>query len=163
MQIEKNRVVQFHYTLTNSKGETVDQSDADEPVLYLHGYLNILLSLEQALEGKAAGESLQVALTASQAYGRHDPAKVERVPIKRLGKIDRKRIREGATIELETAQGVEEARIIKVGKFNVDIDRNHPLAGEDLNFSIDILNVREAEAEEISHGHAHGPGGHQHD
>ncbi len=163
MQIAKNRVVQFHYTLTNSRGETVDQSDTSEPVLYLHGHLNILLSLEQALEGKVAGDSLDVELTASQAYGRHNPAKIERVPIKRLGRIDRRKIKKGALIELETEQGVEEARIIKVGKFNVDIDRNHPLAGEDLCFNVEIVSVRDADDEEISHGHAHGPGGHQHE
>lgn len=160
MNIDKNKVVYFHYKLSEVGQEPVETSDANEPAAYLHGYGNILAALEEALEGKASGDELSVTLTAEQAYGERQEGMQQRIPIKHL--ITKGKLRPGMAVKINTADGARDARILKVGKFNVDIDLNHPLAGMSLTFDIRIVDVREASEEEIAHGHVHGDGGHHH-
>jgi FKBP-type peptidyl-prolyl cis-trans isomerase SlyD len=161
MPIERNSVVTFNYVLSNINGDVLESNTEAEPALYLHGYGNIMPSLEIALEGKSEGDELEVTLEPKDAYGEKQSNKQQRVPIKHLLNPP-KHLRPGLTVQINTQSGPKPATIIKAGKFNVDLDTNHPLAGLTLCFKISIVNVREASADEIAHGHAHGPGGHQH-
>ena len=133
---------------------------------YLHGKRNILLALEDALAGKQAGDSLSVTLPPEKAYGQRDDTALTRIPKKRLN-LKPAKLRPGEMVRIETAQGMRDATIVKVGKFNVDIDANHPLAGKTVTFEIDIdiEAVRDATQDELVHGHAHGMDGaaHHHD
>jgi len=162
MKIEKNTVAVFSYILSNSEGEELERSSSDEPTAYLHGHGNILFNLERHLEGHAAGDTLEVDLSAVEAYGRRHEEASQRVPIKHLLNTGKGKLRIGSLVKINTEQGPRDARVIKLGRFNVDIDTNHPLAGVDLHFSIVIRDVRQATAEEVAHGHAHGIGGHHH-
>ena len=161
MPIERNSVVTFNYVLSNINGDVLESNTEAEPALYLHGYGNIMPSLEIALEGKSEGDELEVTLEPKDAYGDKQSNKQQRVPIKHLLNPP-EHLRPGLTVQINTQSGPKPATIIKAGKFNVDLDTNHPLAGLTLCFKISIVNVREASADEIAHGHAHGPGGHQH-
>jgi FKBP-type peptidyl-prolyl cis-trans isomerase SlyD len=160
MEIDRHRVVAFHYTLRDAGGTELESSRGGEPSVYLHGANNLLPALERALTGRATGDTPSVSLAARDAYGSRDPARQQRVPVKHL--LFRGRLRPGMVVQVNTAEGHRPATVLKVGKFSADIDTNHPLAGRDLVFDIEIVDVREATAEEIAHGHAHGPGGHQH-
>lgn len=161
MKIAKNSVVTFSYVLKNTTGEELDRSEPDDPMAYLHGHSNILQALEKAIEGSEVGDKLDVDLNAAQAYGARAEGMVQRVPIKHLVARPRKLL-PGVMVKVNTEQGAQDATVVKAGKFNVDIDTNHPLAGVDLCFSLAIHDVREATPEEITHGHAHGLGGHHH-
>ncbi len=160
MTITKNKVVLFHYTLTNSGGEVMESSRGREPMNYLHGSGNIIGGLEKALEGKAAGDILQVTVEPAEAYGERKPANLQRVSAKHFSKP--KSLKPGQVVGLQTRQGPVQVTIVKVGRFNVDVDANHPLAGQALTFDVEVLAVRDATQEERMHGHAHGPGGAQH-
>jgi FKBP-type peptidyl-prolyl cis-trans isomerase SlyD len=162
MNIEDKKVVSFHYTLTNEAGDTLDTSrERDEPMLYLHGANNIIVGLEKAMEGKAAGDTFQVTVPPEEAYGERREANVQRVSLKKLG-VKPHQLKPGMILNLQTTQGPAQVTVLKVGRFNVDVDANHPLSGQSLNFDIEIVEVRDATEEETQHGHAHGPGGHQH-
>lgn len=161
MKIENNLVATFSYILKDSAGAEIERSADDTPMAYLHGHDNILPDLESALLGLEVGDKVDVDLTAVQAYGERIEADAMRVPIKHLLTKSRK-FKVGQTVKVNTAEGHRDATVTKVGKFNVDIDTNHPLAGMDLRFSVAILDVREATPEEVSHGHAHGLGGYDH-
>ncbi|MFB9886757.1 FKBP-type peptidyl-prolyl cis-trans isomerase [Balneatrix alpica] len=160
MQIEKDRVVLFHYTLSNAQGQQLESSYERQPMAYLHGHDNILSGLEQALAGKQAGDSLSVTLSPEQAYGERVEEAEQRVPVKHLQGA--KKWRPGMVAVVHTEQGARQVTVKKVGKFMVTVDTNHPLAGETLTFAIEVVEVRAASAEEIAHGHAHGVGGHHH-
>lgn len=153
-------MVSFHYRLSKVSGEEIEGSDSSAPMAYLHGHGNIIAGLERALEGHSEGEKLSVKLPPEQAYGEHKPDAKQRIPIKHV--IDKSRLRVGQVVSVNTDQGARHVQILKVGKFNIDVDTNHPLAGIELQFDIDIKEVREATEEELAHGHAHGLGGHQH-
>ena len=162
MNIQDNKVVSFHYVLTGENGDVLDSSrDRGHPMLYLHGANNIIPGLEKALEGRSAGESFSVSVPPEEAYGERREANVQRVPLKRLG-VRAERLRPGTVLNLNTSKGPAQVTVMKVGRFNVDIDANHPLAGQILNFAVEILEVRDATGEEQQHGHAHGAGGHDH-
>jgi FKBP-type peptidyl-prolyl cis-trans isomerase SlyD len=161
MKIEDKKVVDFHYTLRNEEGEELDSSREREPMSYLHGAGNIIQGLEKAMEGRVAGEQFEVLVPPGEAYGERTEANVQRIPLKRLGRIPKPQ--PGQVLGLQTQQGPVQVTVLKVGRFNIDVDANHPLSGQSLNFEVEIIGVREAKEEELSHGHAHGPGGHQHD
>lgn len=161
MKIEDKKVVDFHYTLRNEEGEELDSSREREPMAYLHGAGNIIPGLEKAMEGRVAGEQFEVLVPPGEAYGERTEANVQRIPLKRLGRIPKPQ--PGQVLGLQTQRGPVQVTVLKVGRFNIDVDANHPLSGQSLNFEVEIIGVREATQEELSHGHAHGPGGHQHD
>lgn len=160
MQIQNNRVVTFHYQLREVGGDYIEDSRQGEPKLYLHGYRGILPALEDRLTGMSAGEKLSVSLDSTEAYGPRRDDAIQRIPVKHL--LTDKKPRVGATVQINTKDRPVNAVVVKVGRFNVDVDMNHPLAGKTLEFEIDIIDVREATMEEVSHRHAHGPGGHPH-
>jgi FKBP-type peptidyl-prolyl cis-trans isomerase SlyD len=161
MIAEKNMVVSFHYTLSDADGVEMESSREKEPMSYLHGASNIIPGLEQAMEGRAVGDSFSVTVDPENAYGIRNDNNVQRVPLKRLKGIGK--ILPGQILNLQTQQGPVQVTVLKVGRFNVDVDGNHPLAGKQLTFDVEITGIREATEDESKHGHAHGPGGHQHD
>ncbi len=165
MQISADKVVSFHYRLSEQQGELLESSYEGEPTLYLHGHDNLLPALEEAFVGKASGEKFTVDLAPEQAYGLRKEGATQRIPIKHLRDYAalKNKLKPGMRVAVNTEQGPWEAVVIKVGKFNVDIDSNHPLAGKSLTFEIEVTSVREATDDELAHGHAHGVGGHQHD
>ncbi len=159
MSITKDTVVQFHYTLT--EGETQLESTAGgDPMAYLHGHGNIIVGLEKAMEGKAQGDTFSVTVEPAQAYGERKADASQRISLKHLQGA--KKWRPGMMAWVETDKGQRQVTVVKVGKFNADCDLNHPLAGQTLTFDIEIIETRPATAEEKSHGHAHGVGGHHH-
>jgi len=161
-KIEDGTVVSFHYTLTGDAGDTLDSTrDRDEPMLYLHGSSNIITGLEKALDGREAGETFEVTVPPEEAYGEARAPNVQRVSLKKLG-VKPNQLQPGVILNLQTSQGPAQVTVLKVGRFNVDVDANHPLAGKPLHFAVEVVEVRDATEEEKAHGHAHGPGGHQH-
>jgi FKBP-type peptidyl-prolyl cis-trans isomerase SlyD len=160
MHISEHSVVTFHYTLKNAQGEQLESSREGDAMTYLHGAGNIIKGLENAMQGKAAGDSFEVTVEPAEAYGERRPSNIQRVAAKHFR--NPKALKPGQVIGLKTQQGPVQVTVVKVGRFNVDVDANHPLAGQALTFAVEITEVREASDEEKAHGHAHGPGGHHH-
>lgn len=161
MKIDNDKVVTFHYALRDSEGSFSESSEGGQPVTYLHGHDNIVPGLEKELTGRAGGDKLSVTVAPEEAYGVRDPNGVQRVPIKHLASHGK--LAPGQLVAVNTNVGIRQARVLKVGRFNVDLDWNHPLAGKTLIFDVEVVAVRDATAEELEHGHAHGPEGHGHD
>ena len=163
MQIAVNKVALFHYRLRDEVSQQeIDNSYASDPVAYLHGFANIIPGLERAMLGRQSGDVFSVSIQAKDAYGERVQAAQQRVPIKHLHVKKHTKLNVGDVVTLQTSEGPRQVSIVKPGKFTVDIDANHPLAGRDLLFDIEIVDVREASEQEIAHKHAHGVGGHQH-
>jgi len=161
MHVAQDKVVLIHYTLTNDAGEVLDSSAGGQPLAYLHGQGNIVAGLEKALDGWAAGDRLNVRVAAADAYGVRDPGLVKRVPRRSFGSIGS--IKPGMQFEAQLERGHRRVVTVTAVKGDmVTIDGNHPLAGQDLNFAVEVAEVRDATAEELAHGHVHGPGGHHH-
>jgi FKBP-type peptidyl-prolyl cis-trans isomerase SlyD len=159
MKIEKDRVVRFHYTVSEQGSEPLESSTEREPLAILAGHGNIIPGLEKAMEGHAAGDSFGVDVPAAEAYGERRDGLSQRVPKKHFGE---RRLAPGMQVVLNTNFGPRAVTIPKVGLSVVDGDLNHPMAGKDLHFDIEVLEVREASKEELEHGHVHGDGGHAH-
>ena len=160
MSITEKKAVTFHYTLKNSDGEQMESSREGQPMSYLHGASNIIPGLEKAMEGKAAGDTFEVTVEPAEAYGERNDANIQRVPAKHFR--NPKLLQPGQIVGLQTQQGPVQVTVVKVGRFNVDVDANHPLAGQALTFDVEIVDVRDATEEEVQHGHVHGPGGVEH-
>ena len=161
MVVAHNKVVQIHYTLTNDSGAVLDSSSEGEPLAYIHGNGNLITGLEKALEGKGAGEKLTVKVSAEEGYGARDSSLVQDVPRRAFRGIDD--IRVGMQFQADSNQGPRMVTVTRIAGDMVTVDGNHPLAGEALNFAVEIAEVREASEEELAHGHVHGAGGHHHD
>jgi len=161
MQVARDAVVVIHYTLTNDAGEVLDSSAGGEPLSYIHGGGNIIPGLEEALEGKGSGDKLQVAVPAEKAYGTHDAELVQQVPKRAFQGVGE--VKAGMRFTAQTEHGPRQVVVTRVAGDMVTVDGNHPLAGQALNFAVEITEVRAATAEELAHGHVHGPGGHHHD
>lgn len=159
--IGDDKVVSFHYKLSDLGGTINESSQGGSPVVYLHGRDAIVPGLETQLNGKKSGEKFTATVPPEQGYGERNENAVQRVPLKHLA--TKGPIQEGQMVVVNTREGGRQARVLKVGHFNVDLDLNHPLAGKTLTFEIEIVDVRDATHEELTHGHAHGPGGHGHD
>ena len=160
MNISKDTVVQLHYSLFDQDNNLIEKTEEKDPVAYLHGHNNMLASFEKELEGKAEGEHLSFTLTPDQAYGTRKEDAVARIPVKHLQGA--KKWKKGMKAWVQTDHGTQQVTIIKMGRFMADVDINHPLADKTIRFEVDIVNVRQADPEEVAHGHAHGVGGHQH-
>jgi FKBP-type peptidyl-prolyl cis-trans isomerase SlyD len=162
VKISKNTVVSANYILRDSEGSVIDESGESGPMEYLHGVGEIIEGLEKALEGKKVGDHVKVSLSAEDAYGEFDDDLVQEVSKEMFADMDD--LEEGLVFHAETEEGVQEYAVVAIEGDMVTIDGNHPLAGEDLTFEIDVLEVRQATAEELEHGHAHGEGcDHDHD
>ncbi len=159
MKIEKDRVVRFHYTVAEQGQEALESSKEREPLAILIGHGNIIPGLEKAMEGREAGESFAVDVAAADAYGERRDGLTQRVPKKHFGA---QRLEPGMQVVLNTNFGPRAVTIEKVGMSVVDVDLKHPIAGKNLHFDVEIVDVREAKPEEVEHGHVHGDGGHEH-
>lgn len=156
MQITKNKVAAIHYTLRDNEGQIIDSSEGREPLHYLHGAGNLIVGMEEGLEGKVKGDKLNLKIAPEKGYGEKDASLVQEVPRSAFGGQEVK-----TGMRFSTNQGGV-VTVTKVGLENITVDANHPLAGVELNFAVEVVDVRNASAEEISHGHVHGPGGHHH-
>ena len=159
MKIENDRVVRFHYTVSEQGQEPLETSEGRDPLVILVGHQNIFPGLETAMDGREAGDKFEVDVAAADAYGVRQEGLTQRVPKKYFKDA---RLEPGMQAVLPTNFGPRAVTIQKVGMSVVDVDLNHPMAGKDLHFAIEIVEVREASAEEIEHKHVHGEGGHHH-
>ena len=159
MKIAKDSIVRFHYTVSEAGQEPIESSKDREPLAILVGHGNIIPGLESAMQDREAGESFGVDVAAVDAYGERRDGLSQRVPKKHFGN---QRLVPGQQVVLQTNFGPRAVTIQKVGMSVVDVDLNHPMAGKDLHFDVEIVEVREASAEELEHGHVHGDGGHHH-
>jgi FKBP-type peptidyl-prolyl cis-trans isomerase SlyD len=160
MQIAQDTVVSIHYTLTDDAGETVDSSVGGDPLFYLHGNGNLVPGLENALEGKNAGDKVTVTVAPAEGYGEYDKNLVQRVPRRAFKGVAE--VKQGMQFQVQSDQGPRSVTVTNVAGDMVTVDGNHPLAGKNLNFAVEILEVRTPSEEELAHGHVHGPGGHHH-
>lgn len=158
--IDNDLVVSFHYTLKDDQGNIIDQSAEGHPLPYLHGHGNIIPGLENALLGKSVGDKLSVHVPAAQAYGEYNPDLVDTVPADMFQGVEN--IEVGMQFQAQTDHGVQIVTVKAVEGDQIVVDANFPLAGQDLNFDVEIVEIREATAEELDHGHVHGAGGHHH-
>jgi len=159
MQIAGDCVASFHYVMKDAEGVELDRS-ADQPMSYLHGRRALLPGLERAMLGKSVGDRFTVTLPPQDAFGEILPGSEQRVPISHLQGA--KKWKPGMRALIHTRQGNRQVTVVKVGHTMATIDTNHPMAGKTLVFEVEITEVRAASAEELAHGHAHGPGGHHH-
>jgi len=156
MQITKNKVAAIHYTLTDNKGTVIDSSAGRDPLYYIHGSGNLIIGMEEGLEGKSKGDKFQLKIAPAKGYGEKDPGMIQKVPRSAFGDQEVK-----TGMKFSTNQGGV-VTVTEVGLESVTVDANHELAGVELNFDVEVMEVRNATAEEISHGHVHGAGGHHH-
>jgi FKBP-type peptidyl-prolyl cis-trans isomerase SlyD len=153
MNIVRNTIVSFDYTLTNDSSQVLDSSFGAEPLVYLHGHGNIIPGLEQAFEGKNQGDSFRIKVAAADAYGQRDAKLIFNIPRNRFGG---EAIEEGMEFQAQTPDGgYRIVRIAAIAGDEVTIDGNHPMAGIDLTFDVTVRDIREASEEEIAHGHPH--------
>lgn len=156
MQITKHKVASIHYTLTDNDGNVLDSSAGREPLTYIQGIGNLIPGMEEGLEGKTKGEKFNLKVSPEKGYGVKDDALTQKVPRSAFGTQEVK-----VGMQFQTNQGGV-VTVTHVGLSEVTVDANHPLAGVELNFAVEVLEIRNATDEEISHGHVHGPGGHHH-
>jgi FKBP-type peptidyl-prolyl cis-trans isomerase SlyD len=160
MNIAKDSVVTLDYRLHLGDGKIIEESEQEDPLVYLHGYEEIVPGLEKALEGKTAGEALKVQVSPEEGYGEYDPDGVEEVP--REDFPADLELEAGGIISATDDEGDEVDFLVKeVRGQTVVVDFNHPLAGKTLHFEVKVREVRAATEEELEHGHAHAPG-HEH-
>jgi FKBP-type peptidyl-prolyl cis-trans isomerase SlyD len=160
MQIAPHKVVLIHYTLTDEEGEVLDSSEGNDPLAFIQGAGNIISGLERALEGKVAGDRLNVRVEPEDAYGVRDDELIQSVPVTAFEGAAS--IEPGMQFHAETQDGLQMVTVLAVEGDEVVLDGNHPLAGIPLHFDVEIIDVRDASEEELSHGHVHGAGGHHH-
>ena len=160
MQIADKTVASFHYKLTDDSGTEIDSSEGKHPLAYVHGVGGIIPGLERELAGKTAGDSFQVRLEPEEGYGPRNEGMVQDVPRSQMP--DGVEIQVGMQLQAQTEQGPHVVTVVQVEAETVRLDANHPLAGVALNFDVTVVEVRDATAEELEHGHVHGPGGHEH-
>ncbi len=156
MQITKHKVAAIHYTLTDNDGKILDSSQGKEPLHYIHGIGNLIPGMEDGLEGKSKGEKFNIKVSPENGYGVKDPTQTQQVPRAAFGEQEVK-----VGMQFQTNQGAV-VTVSHVGLESITVDANHPLAGVELNFAVEVLEIRDATADELSHGHVHGPGGHHH-
>lgn len=160
MPIKQDSVVSIHYTLKDDAGEIIDSSADREPLAYLHGHGNIVPGLERELEGKNEGDKLTVTLAPADGYGEYDKTLVQKIPRRSLRGVSQVRV--GMQLHAHTPQGPRAVTVTHLTGDMVTLDGNHPLAGKNLHFAIEVTGVREPTEEELAHGHVHGAGGHHH-
>ena len=161
MQVSEQKVVTMNYEVADDQGQLIDRSEEGGPLAYIHGNGQLIPGLETALEGRGKGDKVAVDVPPEQGYGERDEKGVQTVARNQFD--DSVEIEVGMQFEAEDDdEGHQIVTVAAVDGENITLDTNHPLAGKNLRFEVEILDVREASAEELSHGHVHGPGGHDH-
>lgn len=164
MKITKNVVPSIAYQVRTQDGVLVDEAPVEQPLEYLHGHNNLVIGLENALEGKAVGDTFEVRVKPEEAYGEYNENMVQRVPKDVFMGVDELEV--GMRFIADTDLGPLPVVITEVDGDEVVVDGNHMLAGQELLFSVEVVATREATLEEIAHGHVHQEGGccgHDHD
>ncbi len=156
MEISDKKVGSIHYTLKDSSSVVIDSSEGKPPLEYIHGMKNLIPGMEKALEGKQAGDKFNVVIPPEEAYGVRTEELVNQVPMANFPEKDQ--VKYGGQFPANTPEGARIATVVKVEEETVTVDFNHQLAGETLHFDIEVINVREATEDELSHGHVHGDG-----
>jgi FKBP-type peptidyl-prolyl cis-trans isomerase SlyD len=156
MQIANTLAVSIHYTLTNKVGEQLDSSIGSQPLVYLHGQGNIIPGLELALTGKKVGDKFKVTIEAAKAYGDYQDAMVQTISRSMFEGVDTLEL--GMMFHADVSHGTGVVTVTKIDGDQITIDGNHPLAGQDLTFEVEVVAVRPATADELAHGHVHGTG-----
>ena len=170
MIIAENKVVSVNYHLTGKEEggieELIEQTSTEKPFVFLYGMGSLIETFENELSGKKAGDSFDFHIAADKAYGLHNQEYVAAIPKQAFhveGKFDDERIKAGEELPMLDSEGHQmHGLVVEVGAEYVVMDFNHPLAGYDLHFVGTVLEVRDATAEELEHGHVHGPHGHHH-
>ncbi len=165
MQIASGSAVLIHYHLTDSDGEVIDSSKGGDALGYLHGHGQLVTGVEAALEGKAAGDHVDVVVQPEDGYGVRDPELDVAIPMTSFPEDARGQLQPGAMFEGSHPNNPEASAVytvMEVLEDRVHATANHALAGVVLHFAIDVQSVRAATEEELAHGHLHGPGGHHH-
>ena len=152
MEIAAARVASFHYTLTDDAGQVIDKSPESQPLRYFHGAGNIVPGLEKALEGKHAGDKLDVAVKPEEGYGVRNEGLIQSVPRDAFQGVDK--VEPGMQFQAQTGNGPVLVTVVEVDDAKVKIDGNHPLAGRTLNFAVHVVDVREASDAEKQAGRA---------
>jgi FKBP-type peptidyl-prolyl cis-trans isomerase SlyD len=160
MSISQDQVVSLHYTLRDEAGEIIDSSPTGEPLAYLHGHGNLVPGLERELAGRSVGDRLNVTLSPADGYGEYDPKLVQQVPRRALKGVGELRV--GMRLSASGGRSVRTVTVTRIAADLVTLDGNHPLAGKKLHFEVEVAAVRAATEAELSHGHVHGPDGHDH-
>lgn len=154
--IEDDVVVSMDYTLTVDN-EVIDTSEGNEPIQFLQGHGNIIPGLERALYGMAAGDQKEVVIEAADGYGELDPEAF--ADVNRDEFPPQIPMEVGIELQIKDQSGdIMDARIDAVNEETVRLDFNHPLAGKQLNFSVQVVSLRQPSEEELEHGHVHMPG-----
>ncbi len=165
MQVGKNKVVSLSYVLTLNSGEIADTATADSPFTFIHGIGQTLDAFDSNLEGLAVGDEFSFLVEAANGYGIANPDYVAPLPRHVFDQpgVPSDILQVGNIVPLQDQDGNHlQGRIVSFDDNVVNVDFNHPMAGEDLNFTGTIIAIREATPEELDHGHVHGPGGHHH-
>ena len=161
MKAEKNSVVRFHYALSDESGAPIESSREGDPVTVLLGHGGIIAGVDEAITGREAGDKFDITVAPEKGYGERRENLTQRVPKKYFRNADK--LKPGMQTVLNVQGGGQRlVTVKKVGSSVIDVDLNHPMAGQTLKFAIEIVDVRAGTPEEIEHGHAHGPGGHEH-
>ncbi|EOS95459.1 peptidylprolyl isomerase [Erwinia tracheiphila] len=161
MKVAKDLVVSLAYQVRTEEDVLVDESTVSAPLDYLHGHGSLIVGLEKALENHEAGDKFEVNIAADDAYGQYDDNLVQRVPKDVFMGVDELQV--GMRFLAETDQGSVPVEITEVEDDHVVVDGNHTLAGQNLNFKVEVVEIREATPEELAHGHVHGAHDHHHD
>jgi len=157
MKITNKKVANIHYTLKDKAGALIDTSEGKSPLTYIHGMGNLIPGMEKGLEGKAAGDKATLVIPPEEAYGIRDEKLTGVVPMDNFQ--DKENIKPGAQFIAKSEQGQpRNATVVKVEDNNVTVDFNHPLANVELHFDVEVVEVRDATEDELSHGHIHGEG-----
>jgi FKBP-type peptidyl-prolyl cis-trans isomerase SlyD len=168
MQISTNKVVSLKYKLSNALSqEQIEETNETNPLVFLYGVGSMIPDFEDNLSGKVTGDTFDFKIEAANAYGNHDPQHIAMIPSNIFhdenGKFDDVMFQVGSVVPMSDSDGNHlRGTIMEVTDEHVKMDFNHPLAGTDLHFTGEILDVREATEDEIAHGHVHGEHGHQH-
>lgn len=157
--ITADKAVSIHYAVKNPAGEVLDKSSEEQPLAFIFGRGMLIPGLENALEGKSAGDTFSADVSAAEAYGERHDGLIQAVPRQMFGDNE---IAPGMQFRASTDHGDQSVVVVEVNDDTVTVDGNHPLAGVDLSFDVEVVSVREASAEELDHGHIHGEGGVDH-
>ncbi len=153
MKIIAKKVGIINYTLKNGNGDTLDTSEGGEPLSYIHGMKNLIPGMEKVLEGREPGEKFNTVIPSEEAYGNRKEDFVNQVPLSNFPEKDS--VKAGVQFEAKSEQGSRIATVVDIQGETVTVDFNHPLAGETLHFEVEVVDVRDATSDELSHGHVH--------
>ena len=159
MQVASKKVVRIGYTLKDDAGVVIDSSTGQDPLTYIHGIGTLVPGLEKALEGKGAGDHVAVSVSPDDGYGPHDDSLIRKIPVRKLPKG---RVKPGSMVRVQTDEGPMVLLVLGIEGDYATVDPNHPLSGKTLHFEIDVVDVRDATEEELTHGHVHAAGDHHH-